>query len=478
MPFYGYKMILLALAALTLVSGAANAVEVRSVRLGAHPDKNRIVIELDQITDFRAFSIDSPSRLVVDLPDFKWSVKGIDKPAALGLNDVRYGALGAGLSRMVFEMNKPAVIQGAFLLPARDQQPTRLVIDYTITNPQAASKAANIMHGTMPSQGSAPVAASVPSPAPSPAPTSGKEIKSSGNSASGTLGTLVIKTGTGAMVPLPGMKPEAIKVSPTAAVYQEQIIDAPVNAPIPEPAQAPPQKSSVAFKPMIIIDPGHGGQDPGAKGANGNFEKNITLAVGKRLKKTLEETGKYRVKMTRETDIFIPLRDRVRFARRNGGDLFISIHADSISRSNVTGASVYTLSEKASDAETAKLAARENSADLIAGVDLGDQDQDVANILIDLATRDTMNQSKFMANTVVSKLNQNEVRTLRERPHRSAGFAVLKATDIPSILVEMGYVTNLQEANKLSTPAYQQQIANALRTSVDAYFAKVSSYGQ
>jgi len=178
--------------------------------------------------------------------------------------------------------------------------------------------------------------------------------------------------------------------------------------------------------------------------------------------------------MTRDTDIFIPLKDRVKFARRNGGDLFVSLHADSMSDSSVSGASVYTLSDTASDKEAEKLAERENKSDAIAGVNLANQDTDVANILIDLASRDTMNQSRYLANTVVSTMPDKGVQMLSRSPHRSAGFAVLKAMDIPSILVEMGYLTNMDEANRLSSKDYRAHIAQGLKASVDAYFTKVA----
>lgn len=247
--------------------------------------------------------------------------------------------------------------------------------------------------------------------------------------------------------------------------------------------QLPPKKgkgrsgpSQEAYKPqkqkLIIIDPGHGGQDPGAIGANGMYEKSIVLAVGLELRRQLESAG-YKVEMTRSTDVFIPLHQRVVFARKKGGDLFISLHADSVSRSNVTGASVYTLSDKASDVETEKLAERENKSDLIAGIDLSHQEDDVADILIDLAARDTMNQSRFMAKTVIRTFDQSGVNILDEK-FRSAGFAVLKAMDIPSILVEMGYLTNREEVERLSSSSYRLRVAQALRESVDKYFQKNS----
>lgn len=240
-------------------------------------------------------------------------------------------------------------------------------------------------------------------------------------------------------------------------------------------AQRPPAQTTApkaAGRKLVIIDPGHGGQDPGAIGANGMYEKTIVLAVGLELKNQLEAAG-YRVKMTRESDVFLKLHDRVKFARQNKADLFISLHADSIRDAKVTGASVYTLSDKASDKESEKLAERENKADLIAGIDLSHQEDDVAGILIDLAARDTMNQSHFLATRVLTNFSGNSIKTIDGTP-KSAGFAVLKALDIPSILVEMGYLTNRAEVERLSSAAHRRKIAAALKSSIDQYFQKTS----
>lgn len=234
----------------------------------------------------------------------------------------------------------------------------------------------------------------------------------------------------------------------------------------------PKKKPKSRKKPLIIIDPGHGGKDPGAVGAGNRYEKHIVLALSKELKKQLEDSGKYRVMMTRTKDVYIRLHNRVKFARKHEADLFVSVHADSVSRKNVRGASVYTLSEKASDAQSAKLAARENRSDIIAGVDLEVEDQDVANILVDLAMRDTMNQSKFFANKIVKSMSKNGVRVL-DHTHRSAGFAVLKAPDIPSILVEAGFMSNRKEASMLARSDYRRKIAGALVDGIDTYFEYV-----
>lgn len=232
---------------------------------------------------------------------------------------------------------------------------------------------------------------------------------------------------------------------------------------------APPVPKKKSIKPLIVIDPGHGGVDPGAIASNGVYEKKITLKLAKDLKKELEDSGKYRVMVTRETDVFIPLGNRVKFARKHNADLFISLHADTIKKRSVRGASIYTLSEKASDAQTAKLADQENRADSIAGLDLSIEDDEVANILVDLAMRDTMNQSNFFANALVDSLATKGIRTL-ENPHRFAGFAVLKAPDIPSILIEAGFLSNSREAQMLNTKAYRKKIIRSIKHGIDAYF--------
>jgi N-acetylmuramoyl-L-alanine amidase len=224
-------------------------------------------------------------------------------------------------------------------------------------------------------------------------------------------------------------------------------------------------------KPVVIIDPGHGGKDPGAVGRSNIYEKNVTLAAAKELRRQLLATGRYRVRMTRESDIYLKLYERVAIARKYNAALFVSIHADSIDNSSVRGASVYTLSKKASDAQTAKLAERENRADFI-GMDLSEEDEDVAIILTDLLMNDTMNQSNFLANTLENSISHSGAKML-PNPHRSAGFAVLKAPDIPSVLIEIGFMSNAYEAKLLSSHSYRKKIVSSIRAGIENYFAKV-----
>ena len=240
------------------------------------------------------------------------------------------------------------------------------------------------------------------------------------------------------------------------------------NAPIPKTKPIILKKPAKKKKPVIVLDPGHGGRDPGAVGISGVYEKNITLKAAKELKKKLVQTGRYKVFLTRERDVSVSLRQRVKKARAVKGDLFISLHADSIKKRNVRGLSVYTLSERASDREAAALATRENKADIIAGLDFKGESKEVTSILIDLAQRETMNLSAQFAGFMVNRMVKS-VKLLRNT-HRFAGFAVLKAPDIPSVLLEMGYLSNRSEEKLLQRPAYRAKLALAAVRSVDDYF--------
>jgi len=224
-------------------------------------------------------------------------------------------------------------------------------------------------------------------------------------------------------------------------------------------------------KHVVVIDPGHGGVDPGASSVGGIFEKELTLVAAKELKRQLDASGRYQVVLTRDRDIFLPLRERVQIARAAHAELFISLHADSIVGSSITGSTVYTLSAKASDAEAAALAADENKADAIAGANLGDYPDEVADILIDLAQRETKNDSAKYAHDLVDQLDKNG-RTV-EHGIRSGGFAVLKAPDFPSFLLEMGYLSNAKEERELRDPAYRTRLMSSVRRAIDLYFAEV-----
>ena len=225
---------------------------------------------------------------------------------------------------------------------------------------------------------------------------------------------------------------------------------------------------------IIVLDPGHGGVDPGAIGIKGTYEKKIVLMAAKSIKEILAKSGRYNVILTRKSDRFIPLRKRVAIARHARADLFISLHADSIKNGAVRGATVYTLSENASDREAAQLAERENKSDLIVGMDLDAESQEVTDILIDLVQRETMNQSAVFADAIVQEITK-KIKTHR-RPHKFAGFAVLKALDIPSILLEMGYLSNIKDETLLNTDAFQKKLGRAILLGLDRYFFEGQSF--
>jgi N-acetylmuramoyl-L-alanine amidase len=233
----------------------------------------------------------------------------------------------------------------------------------------------------------------------------------------------------------------------------------------------PPPKIDGDARPLIVLDPGHGGIDNGTKGSSGENEKDIVLSFAQTLREKLESGGKYRVAMTRSDDTFIPLGERVRFARALNASLFISVHADSLPRSEgqAEGATVYTLSENASDAEAARLAEAENKADVIAGVDLTAEPDDVANILVDLAQRETKTFSIQFARTVVGEFKT--AARLHKHPLKSAGFKVLLAPDVPSVLVELGYMSTKDDLKQLTSATWRARTAQALAQAVDTYFS-------
>ncbi|MFG1427929.1 N-acetylmuramoyl-L-alanine amidase [Roseixanthobacter glucoisosaccharinicivorans] len=224
-------------------------------------------------------------------------------------------------------------------------------------------------------------------------------------------------------------------------------------------------------RPVICLDPGHGGIDSGTTGASAFAEKNIVLDVALALRDKLEASGKYRVVMTRSTDTFIPLGERVRIARANRAALFVSIHADALARNDgqARGASVYTLSETASDAEAAQVAEMENKADLIAGVDLSEESNEVAGILFDLAQRETKNFSALFARTLVGAMKG--AGRIHKKPLKSAGFRVLKAHDVPSVLVELGYMSSREDLKLMTSDAWRDKVTDAMQSAIADFFA-------
>ncbi|MEE1657808.1 N-acetylmuramoyl-L-alanine amidase [Microvirga sp. CF3062] len=243
------------------------------------------------------------------------------------------------------------------------------------------------------------------------------------------------------------------------------------SSPPAKDGPAPVVQAAKDARPVIVIDPGHGGIDPGAAASSGSVaEKDLVLSFAQRLKKKLEESGRYKVLLTRDQDVFVSLGDRVRAARVAQADIFISIHADSISGGQeVRGLTVYTGAERASDADSARLADRENKADAVAGIESGDMPDDVSDILMDLTLRETRGFSHGFAARLVGEFDS--VARLNKNPHRQARFQVLRAHDVPSVLVELGYLSSQKDLDLLMSEEWRAKMVSAMSVAVDRFFA-------
>jgi N-acetylmuramoyl-L-alanine amidase len=408
------------------LQAAVNApLSIEKIRLGQHGQKTRIVLDVNQKTDFRVFHLASPPRIVVDMPPAKWHIARTDLILNPVLKGYRSGPLEDGLTRVIFDLQKPAEISEAYFLPKNDYEPNRLVVDLAPTTQNLFEGSLSEVFGNrdLKGPGEAPFASGY-------AETENRKLRD------------VAVPGSPVIAPAAYLAPRATLTGRQHRRY------------------------------TIVVDAGHGGDDPGASGPYGIREKNITLSIAREIRRQLQDTGRYNVVLTRDRDVYIKLKERVEISRRVKGDLFISIHADKIARMGVRGASIYTLSETASDAETARLADDENNSGVVAGVDLAAESEDVAGILLDLAMREKMNESKLLSHYLENAFMNNNVRLL-PNSHRAAGFAVLKAPDVPSVLIETGFLSNAEEAKLLTTSQFQRHIAGAIVDGVDSYFRKI-----
>jgi N-acetylmuramoyl-L-alanine amidase len=406
---------------------------VTEAKLGVEPNLTRVELSLTGSPDYRVFTLADPDRVVIDLSQVGWKVPGGKKLQGHGLvAGLRYGLFKAGTSRIVLDLAAPAAVTDARILPANGDQPVRLAVDLRPTD--VAAYRASVQTVLFTSSGAvAPAVAEAGSVNP-------------------VLG------GPAVAAPLDGTKAAAAAAAAADTAAK----------PAAKPTTSKPAVAAADVpKPLIVIDPGHGGIDPGALGSS-TMEKNITLAVAKQLQKTLLATGRFRVVLTRDKDVFIPLRDRFKIARDKGADLFISLHADSNPGTLARGASVYTLSDKASDAEAEALATKENKSDVINGVDLSQQSQTVSGILIDLAQRETINMSSRFASILVGDLRNDTM--MLQNSHRFAGFAVLKAPDVPSVLLEMGYISTPDDERLLTDTNHQKKLSDSITHAIEDYF--------
>lgn len=266
----------------------------------------------------------------------------------------------------------------------------------------------------------------------------------------------------------------AVPPDPLAALLEKHGQEDPFasgGAPASAERKAPTDAPDIARLVTVVIDPGHGGEDPGAIGANGSLEKDVTLAIARRLKAKIDAQPNMRALLTRDGDYYLPLYQRVAKARRVKADLFVSVHADAFMKPSARGSSVFVLSENGASSSAARwLADRENAADLIGGVNLGSKDPHLARTLLDLSQTATINDSLKLGRAVLTAIGG--INDLHKGHVEQAGFAVLKAPDIPSILVETAFISNPDEEKRLTDEAYQEQMADALLTGMKRYFAQ------
>ncbi len=378
----------------------------------------RLVVETAVPQQAKMLLLSDPWRLILDYENMEWAVANLPSSGQLSLLPAisyHFGHPKPGFGRLVIELARPASPERAFTLPPRNKG-YRLVIDLMDRGEisfKLAQKA--LANGAFQA-------------------TSGDAIQNS---------ALNVKPA-----------PEKLASSSTPR-KNEAVFGRGTTLAVP---QNRPKRWVVA------IDAGHGGKDPGAIGKKGTYEKKITLAAAQQLATHLNATGKVKARLVRSGDRYLKLRQRIQVARDMGADAFISLHADSAQRSSARGISVFSLSDKASDKEAAYLAARENKADLIGGPDLGAEDPLAANALLGMFQRETMNESAHLARAIL-----NEIKSFPggdKRGHRFAGFAVLKSPDVPSVLVEMGFLSNVEDEKNLNSRRYRdkltKQIAKAL----------------
>lgn len=475
---------------LGLASVSAWAGEVRQVLLNTGATGTRAEISLVGSGGYKTLSLAGPNRLVVDFPDSS-AIRNLKMPAAKGVvTAVRTGQPVPGTFRVVFDLAESV----APFRPQmqREGNESKLVIEWPGDGPAVAAqrpaptppapttapvpsaaesaqsrtdaaRATALLTAQVQQQASATAAApAAPTPAPSTAPV---QVAAAGTTASST------PSSSPAAI-LAGQRTAAVVSTPPATVPTPAPA-APVEAPRPA---MPSDASRIRMQPgmrhlVVAIDPGHGGQDPGAIGPTGKREKDVTLAVARELARQVNATPGLKAYLTRDSDVFIPLPMRAQKARANKADIFISIHADAAENRSATGSSVYVLSTKGASSQRARwLADKENAADLVGGVRLQQTEGTLANVLLDLAQSGYMKASEDAAGHVLGGLKRigNNHKPNIER----ANFAVLRTSDMPAMLVETAFISNPDEERRLIDPAYQRKIAGAVLDGVHTFFSR------
>ena len=424
---------------LPIVPRIAHAANIVAVRTWPADEYTRVTLEMDSELKAEHFTLEGPDRLVVDIDGLTLNSTLNELVSKVRADDpyigmVRVGQNRPGVIRLVLDLKQPVAPQ-VFTLKPIGEYKYRLVLDLY---PKIAQD---------------PLLAIMDSKDPDPLADVLEQLAQGDAPVPAVQGQTLPPTARKPDLPSPPPARTPRPAAPTA------------TTPTPTPTPAPRRSGPI----LIALDPGHGGEDPGAIGRNGTREKDIVLAIARRLKRMIDATPGMKAYLTRDGDFFVPLHVRVQKARRVKADLFISIHADAWIKPTARGSSVYALSQNGATSTMARIMAkRENEADLVGGVNLGTHNPQVAKVLLDLSTAAQINDSIRVGSKVLSEIGK--VNKLHKRQVERAGFAVLKAPDIPSILVETAFISNPTEERLLRSAKYQDQVARAMLDGVQGYF--------
>ena len=438
-----HVLLILCLALAPMLSAPAWAARITAIE----SQPGRVIITADgPLPAAQAFALAQPWRLVVD---FTGVVDALTAPGSNSVTALRAAMFAPGTARLVIDLKAPVII--------REARASGNQVVIMLERADADLFAAAVARGRRP----LPLLRSEGPPPPPTVATNEFSLPADFGRKPGPAPTAAAAEPPATAAPVQATMPPAPPIAPAAPVKADTASRA------PPPARAT-RRGRGGDKPLVVIDAGHGGKDAGAIAVSGGYEKDVTLAIARETARLLRQSGRVRVKLVREDDRFIPLGGRVRIARDARADLFVSVHADSAPNEQARGASVYTLSAVASDAIAERLAARENKADIIGGVNLGVEAPEVGEIMVDLVRRATGNVSSQFAEDLQDNLEREGV-NFRGQFHHFAAFAVLKAPDVPSVLLETGYVSNKDDAERLFSGDGRKRLAKGIARAIERH---------
>ena len=456
--------------ALVLTLGAGDlafGATLVAVRVWPSADYTRVTLESDVALEAQHFITEGPARLVIDIDGLELSAQLRELVARIGSDDPQIAGVRIGQNqprrvRMVFDLKRQVAPQVFTLAPISPYR-HRLVFDLY------PSKAPDPLLTLVKERESAPVAKTpVSASGMNGSASSADSAEASQRAASDIEDALGEFIGR---VDRPVAPQDGATVPPPASPQPPRVAASPAPAPAEGAPAVPPGRGGINRLVIVAIDPGHGGEDPGAIGPTGLREKDVVLSIARQLQERINARPGMRAMLTRDGDYFVPLQERVRKARRVQADLFVSIHADAFITPKARGASVFALSDSGATSTTARLMAqRENAADAIGGINVRSKDAHVMRTLLDMSTTAQIQDSLRIGREVLGHIGQ--VGRLHKQQVEQAGFAVLKAPDIPSILVETAFISNPEEEDKLRDPGYQSQLVRALYVGITRYFAR------